>query len=137
MGELDDLVSRYLDLYRQFGHAPRRGDRPTFNKAQRELWQLAQAICTLAHPKIQAELDAARRDVMAQVRLHIENIGPVVVRPKHHSRPVTWAEFQLTPELSMDMNITGASVTKDVARRLREAHRQQISAIYAIAHKAR
>jgi len=136
--KLDDLISRYLELHRQYGHAPRRReDRPHFEKAQRELWQLAQAICSLTHPALQAELDAARRDVMAQVCLHIINCGPVVVRPRNYLRPITWPEFQLTPELSQDVTITGATVTSDVAKRLRLAHKNQVSAIYAIIHKAR
>ena len=138
MGKLDDILYRYLELSAQYAHCPRRPhDRPLYDEAQRELWALAQAICQLTNPKIQIELDAARRDVMAQVRLHIENVGPVVVRPARKPRPMGWAEFQLTPELATDLTITGATVTLDVAKRLREAHKQQVSRVYTVVHSSR
>jgi len=128
----DDLIARYSELQRRFGHAPRRPeDRRHFDNAQRELWALAQAICQLTYPHIQHELDAARRDVMAQVNLHIENAGPVEVRPHKQKRPITWPEFQLTPELSIDPTITGACVTIEVAKRLQKAHKLQVQMVYA------
>ena len=133
----DDLINRYLELQRKFAHCNRHTDRRQFDEAQRELWALAQAICQLTNPHIQQELDAARRDVMAQVNLHIENVGPVVVRPRAYKRPITWPEFQITPELSTDPTITGASVSADVAKRLRNAHKQQISLVFSVTRKPR
>jgi len=138
MGKLDAILQQYLELSRQYGHCPRgTRDRTAYDYAQHELWALAQAICHLTHPTIQRELDAARRDVVAQVNLHIEHVGPVVVRPARRSRPASWAEFQLTPELATDLTITGATVTLDAAKRLREAHKRQVSHIYSVVHNSR
>jgi hypothetical protein len=132
---LDDLIQRYLELYRRHGHTHKGDDRRQFDKAQRELWALAQAICKLTHPKIQSELDAARRDAVAQINLHIEHASPIVVSPRPKQRPISWTEFQLTPELSVDPQTTGACVSIDVAKRLRFAHKNQISAVYDIVHR--
>lgn len=136
MNHVEDLVATYHELFSQYGHAPRRGgDDPRFIAAQRQLWLLAQAICQLTHPQIQAELDAARRDAIAQIRLHVENASPVVVSPRRRQRPITWADIQLTPELSVDPTTVGACVTVDVAKRLTRAHKEQVKAVLSIVHR--
>jgi hypothetical protein len=138
MGRLEIILQRYLELHSRYGHTPRRHEeRPQFDQAQRELWVLAQAICKLAFPKIQSELEAAQRDAIAQIRLHIEHATPVVVHPRRRQRPVIWSDFQLTPELSLDPTTTGACVTTDVAKRLHKAHKHQVSTVLSVVHKHR
>lgn len=135
MGKIDAILHRYRELSACYGHAPRRAaERPAYDNAQRELWALAQAICQLTQPTIQAELDAARRDAIAQIRLHVERVSPVAVYPRPRQRPVPWTEFQLTPELSVDPSTTGACVTTDVARRLHRAHKLQVSIVINVVH---
>jgi hypothetical protein len=137
MHRLDSILQRYFELHSRFGHSPRRGDRSQFREAQRELWALAQAICKITHPKIQAELEAAQRDAIAQIRLHVEHAGPAVVHPRRRQRPILWSDYELTPEFSLDPTTTGACVTKDVAKRLREAHKHQVSAVSSVIHNYR
>ena len=136
MGTIDEYVRHFNDLSARFAHAPRRGcDRPLYELAQRELWQLAQAICHMSAPKLQHELDLARRDVVAQIRLHIENVGPVVVRPAARDRPRSWAEYHITPEISYDPSTNGATITTDVARRLLRAHKAQVHHVFGVVNK--
>lgn len=132
------LVERYNQLYKLYGHLHRRpspAERVRYEYAQRELWALAQAICGLTNPHLQAELDSARRDVVAQVNLHIEGVGPVEVRPRQILRARTWPDYPITPEFALDPTLTGACVTSDVATRLRKAHKEQVKYVYAIVHR--
>ena len=136
MEPLDGFLLRYRELTARYAHAPRlRADRPLYENAQRELWQLAQAICHMSAPNLQRELDAARRDAVAQIRLHLENVGPIVIRPSPRDRPRSWAEFQLTPELSYDAATSGATITTDVARRLIRAHKAQVHHVYDVVRR--
>lgn len=135
--DVELLVARYNQLYKLYGHLHRRPsptERARFEYAQRELWALAQAICGLTNPHLQAELDSARRDVIAQVNLHVEGVGMVEVRPASISRPRTWPDYPMTPEFSVDPTLTGASITNDVVARLKKAHKEQVKVVYAIVH---
>jgi hypothetical protein len=127
--QLAILCDRFHALSKQYGHAPRGRTTPEvrrlYNHAQTELFQLAQAICKIANPEIQANLEVARSEIMEQVRVHVKVATGARVVSERPIRAVAWYDFQITPEISFDPNITGNAVLRDELKRLKAALRAQ------------
>src|SRR6266550_2472867 len=133
---MHELYNEFLRLDRSFHRPPRRfhGNEGNYSvikyefiRAQTAMFHLAQAICHLASPDIQRELDDARRDVMHEI-----THGPrglechVVILAAHAPR---WTDFEITPEVTFDPTISGSPVSRKAASRLRHAHKIQIATI--------
>jgi hypothetical protein len=134
--QLAILLDRFLYLSARFTHPPGRNAtdvaRAHFDQAQRELFNLAQAICALANPTVQRKLDLLREEIMVQLGLELRTraTGASIMR-RSHPRPILWWEYQITPELSHDPTIVGNAVLKPYVKKLKEALRAQAAVIRA------
>jgi hypothetical protein len=125
------LCDRFRNLSLQYRHVPRGSHsrdadaRRHYAQAQTELFQLAQAICKVAEPAVQSELEAARLDLVEQIRLHVKTpVGPCVL-PHVRSKLLAWSDYQITPELTSDPSIAYNAVLKPALARLKAALRAQ------------
>lgn len=141
---LEAALDRFKILRNSYGHLPRRGRTlemlRCFDAAQVEMFQLAQLICALIAPQVQADLDNVRREIMELIELNIKaETGARVVTKKIASSHMVWYEFQLTPEIAVDPTITGNAVLGNLLPRLKAALRQQVTrvntAVYAMPKK--
>lgn len=129
------LCDRFRSLSLQHSHVPRgshsrNGDaRRLYSQAQTELFQLAQAIVQIADPAVQAELEAARLELVAQIRLHVKAPTGPRVEPQRSARLLAWQDFQITPELTADPAIAYNAVLKPALNRLKAALRAQWSVL--------
>jgi hypothetical protein len=133
--ELDDrnrlaiLCARFQELTKHFSHLPRNNRDATrrrlYVQAQEELFRLAQAICELADPAVQARLEEVREEAMAQVRLHVRVPTGARVVTERPRRPLSWVDFQITPEITVDPHIAGSAVLSPILKRLKLALRAQ------------
>jgi hypothetical protein len=62
---------------------------------------------------------------MEQVRLHIKAATGARVVTERPRRPLAWPDFQITPEIAVDPNITGNAVLTPVLKKLKLALRAQ------------
>ena len=129
------LLERFSYLSARYTHPPGRNAsedaRRHFNTAQRELFNLAQAICAILNPEVQLRLDLLREEIMAQLSLELRApTGAAVVRRKH-PRPILWWEFQITPEVTHDPTIVGNAVLRPYVNKLKQALRDQAAVLRA------
>lgn len=131
---LEISIGRFRALRQHYGHLPRQ--RRTlelieqYRMAQVEMFHLAQVICSLVDPTLQLELDTIRREIMQQIDLHIKvPTGARVVTKRTTPGQLTWSEYQITPEISVDPTITGNAVLFPLLRRLRVALRAQVGLV--------
>lgn len=127
---LRSILSRFSLLQTSYPHPVHGGrsrpeDRIIFQMVQRELWQLAQAICTLYDHPTQYALDNARRQVVSEIQASLACHGGAVVIPTKQPRAMRWTDFELTPELTCDPHITYRNASYTATSRLRNAHRKQ------------
>jgi hypothetical protein len=131
---LEVSISRFRALRQRYGHLPRQRRTPEsieqFRMAQVEMFHLAQVICGLVNPALQLELDTTRREIMQQIDLNIKvPTGARVVTKRTTPGQLTWYEYQITPEISVDPTITGNAVLFPLLRRLRVALRTQVGLV--------
>jgi hypothetical protein len=94
------------------------------------MFNLAQMICMLTKPDIQLELDAVRREIIEQIRLNIKvPTGARVETKRIPAGHLLWSEYQLTPELTVDPNITGNAVLFPLLTRLKALLRAQAGCV--------
>lgn len=122
---MNPLITRFRELESLYHHGHQ--DNASWNEAHRELFQLAQAIVSQQAPQLQAELTAARRDVMIYITRH----EPPIFNTDHMMAPLKafrfrWSDIQITPELFLDPYIKGVRVPKPVANKLIKLHRIQV-----------
>src|SRR5207249_4486243 len=137
-GELamHELYTEFLRLDRSWHRPPRpfhgnEGNyavlKQNFIRAQAAMFHLAQAICQLASPDVQRELDDARREVMDELTRAPKGLE-VHVAALARSAP-RWQEFEITPEVTFDHSLAGSPVSKHAAMRLKRAHKHQVSVV--------
>jgi len=131
---LDMAIARFRELRGKHGHLPRNGRTPEvirhFHAAQVEMFNIAQLICFLVGPEVQLELDATRREIIEQIELNIKvPTGARVVTKRIPMGHLLWSEFQLTPEISVDPNITGNAVLFPLLKKLKGLLRAQCSLV--------
>jgi hypothetical protein len=130
------LLDRFIFLSARYTHPPGRNAtdvaRAHFDQAQRELFNLAQAICAIVNPAVQHRLDLLREEIMAQLGLELRTraTGASIMRRKH-PRPILWWEYQITPELAHDPTIVGNAVLRPYVKKLKDALREQAAIIRA------
>jgi len=79
---------------------------------------------------VQSELDSARRELVAQLSKCVRTtVTGAVVVPRKQKRSLAWREVQLTPELSIDPDLSGLAVLKADLERLRVALRAQAAVL--------
>lgn len=140
---IDDVVNRFRDLRRLYGHAPtgRRSlraehdhDINMYKLAQLEMYNLAQVICHFHDHDLQRRLDLTRRAIMDEFKHQIdlsrtENFpGSLMVITKKY-RPSRWEDYILTPELTFSPQITGLAVPQRLVDELKKAHRAQVQLV--------
>jgi hypothetical protein len=125
------MIARFKTLDREFKHIPRgRGHEVAkymFALAQIELFNLAQAICYQADPRIQHRLDEARRSFMSEVREHIQTKSGVLVA--RASRIPFWYDFLISPEVSNDFSLKGITISESTCYELEVAHGKQVNVV--------
>jgi len=100
-----------------------------------EQWNCAQALCALSAPRIQADLDACRRDIIQA----LEAPGSQAPAPFGAAEPITifkaraakldWSTIQMTPEFDLRLHRLGRVVPARRARALRALLRQQAQVV--------
>jgi hypothetical protein len=137
----DPAVERFIQLQREFPRPPMgssykiRVGRALFLMAQLEMFVLAQMIGRKYISDVQRELDSSRRDVMEELS-KLDSPKPNVVKPYKCVSHIRWSDFQITPEVAGDANLTGKHVSKKNADRLRRAHRAQVQQILRLVKEA-
>ncbi len=133
---MHELYTEFLRLDRAWHRPPRpfhgnEGNyavlKQNFIRAQAAMFHLAQAICQLASPDVQRELDDARREVMDELTRAPKGLE-VHVAALARSAP-RWQEFEITPEVTFDHSLAGSPVSKHAAMRLKRAHKHQVSVV--------
>lgn len=132
MAALEKLV--YLQSQKpQNGRSKRNVDPDKLAKLmlqQDEMFNLAQVVGLEFFPDVQIPLDAARREVMHLIEEHRAEISGAVMSPTpKRIRNERWFDHQITPEVSRDIAMTGLIVPRELAKRLVQLHRLQISAL--------
>lgn len=128
----DPILERFVQLQRSHSHPPagrKQMERAIFLLAQLEMYFLAQVLGRTYVPDIQRELDHARRAVMFEMKHHGDSPKTNVVRPYRAVSHVRWSDFQITPEVAGDSELTGKFVSRENADKLRAAHRAQVQEI--------
>jgi hypothetical protein len=121
------LIQRFREIERRY-RRPWRGrstpeERALYTRSQTDLYHLAQAIATR---EVQLRLDRVRREIMVLVRAGIRSGGAAVIKPHKMQRPVRWSEIMLTPEVEVDIRVSGVNVPLSLAQELRTAHALQV-----------
>lgn len=132
--QLSSLITRFRELRSRHSHMPLHGRTPEtrrqFQLAQTEMFNIAQAICGLAQPRLQRALDDVRREIMEQITLGIKApTGARVVAKQLRFTSVIWSEFQITPEVAQDPSINDNAVLLPLLRRLKPLLRAQCGLI--------
>jgi hypothetical protein len=135
MSPLTSVLAHFRELEQHYRVIPRGREahspllRKEFNLAHVELYQLAQAICAISEPSIQARLDRLREDVVAYLELDADGVRTSRLEPTPIRRPIRWSEIMLTPELEGNLALSGRKIPYKVATALRAAHRAQVDAV--------
>jgi hypothetical protein len=124
-----EAIEHFVLLERLHRH-PLRGrdaNNAAFREAQELLYYLAQRICADHAPKVQGDLDRARREVVSA----LEEIcgGNTYFKPARLRRPIRWCEYMLTPELEGNLALSGMRIPAKLARALQTAHRAQLRCV--------
>jgi|SRR5580765_475536 len=134
---LDPYIERFRQLAKTWTRPPIGGRREKqmlriqFLMAQLEMYILAQAICRKHAPAIQDELDETRCQVMAELKKQTSS-HTSIVKPYKSVSHIRWSDFQITPEVAGDSELTGLLVSHSTAKRLRKAHREQVKKVMEI-----
>ena len=131
-------VERFTELSRHFAHPPGRHGTPEqrrhYTQAQLELWNLAQTICGMLNPQVQSELDSARRELVSQLSRCVRTpVTGALVIPCKRTRPLYWRDIQITPEITLDPDLSGLAVLRPDLKRLKLALRAQNTVLDPIA----
>jgi len=136
---LELAIARFRDLWVHHGHLPRNRTPDMtrqFQAAQEEMFQLAQLICSLCAPDIQAQLDATRREIIEQINIGIKApTGARVTTKRVNHAAVVWSEIQITPEIQVDPTITNNAVLFPLLRRLKALLRIQVGLVNTKVHR--
>lgn len=134
---MDDvgLKEEFARLHWLYG--PRAFRKPEFYAMNVQLFHYAQVLCTMHAPRIQAELDQVRKDIMEMLveqmieRLQLSDAilapAPIVQRQRW-----TWLDYQITPEVSHDPNMTGLVCSRTLTLQLKSALAHQVKAVKQI-----
>jgi hypothetical protein len=133
MDNLEMAIEKFRFLSHSYGSV-RQIRKDGYLEAQVELYHLAQFIGSHTCPAIQKDLERARRDAMEQLVKfefdHLATADSIFAPAKcQNDRRWTWVDYQITPEVAGDPNLTGRIVTKDVTIRLQQALKAQVRAI--------
>jgi|SRR5438128_2449468 len=133
---MHELYAEFIRLDRSWHRPPRpfHGNEGNYTvlkyefvRAQTSMFHLAQAICQVACPDVQRELDDARRDVMHELTHAPKGLEVHMVVVNMHAP--RWQEFEITPEVTFDHSLAGSPVSKHAATRLKRAHKHQVSMV--------
>lgn len=134
---MSDLIETFRNLHFQFGSA-RDWDKPYFRQANIDMFHLAQAICTLYHPLIQVELDKQRKLIVEEFAAQTLKgkwlAGASIMAPQGMGQPISrkqmiWSDFQITPEISCDPNLTGRVINRALTYKLNKLLRKQTTTV--------
>jgi hypothetical protein len=82
---------------------------------------------------VQSELDSARRELVAQLHSCVRTpVTGALVVPCKRPRPLYWRDVQITPEITLDPDISGLAVLRPDLKRLKLALRMQGSVLCPI-----
>ena len=105
-----------------------------------ELFNLAQVIAARHAPSLQRELDDLRTRVVQEYVAHRTAIRSLasVIHPIRTTRPyIRWSDYQITPEISRSLDVTGTIVPRVIANKLVQKHREQVALITSLVYRER